>query len=57
MSKLSIWAEHAVLNISSIKTLSHPDTFFEQDPIDPTEPVGKNRKAFFEAKGFKVYKA
>src|SRR6266566_8637685 len=40
-------AQYAILNIGCVKTLRHPDAFFEQNAIYPTEPVGKNGKAFF----------
>src|SRR3989441_817015 len=56
----AIWcarAKYAILNVRGIQTLGHPDTFFKQNPVDPTNPVRKNREAFFEVKCFKVDEA
>src|SRR5260370_32533498 len=53
----SVCAQHTGLNIGSIQTLRHPDVFFEQNPINATEPVGKDVEAFLETKCHKVDEA
>src|SRR5260370_39734500 len=53
----SVCAQHTVLSIGSIQTLRHPDVFFEQNPINATEPVGKDGEAFLETKCLKVDEA
>ena len=37
--------------------MSHPDTFFEHDTIDTTQAIGKNWKALFKLKCFKMNEA
>src|SRR6266566_1766928 len=58
--KVPTWCtctEYTVLNGRGIKFLGHPDTFFKQNPIDPTYPIRKDRETFFETKCFKVDEA